>query len=161
MFQRKIFSFTQHYEAPSSVVFPLLCPERETEWVEPWKYDMIYSKSGYAELDCVFTTGFKSDGSFDTWVITRHEPDNLIEFVRFNSLRTIRYTIAIEDDGDGKCKSEWSQVITALSDEGSKFLETCTHEKFNRDMHLSEKMLNHYLKTGEALGLKDIENKYH
>jgi len=48
------------------VLFPLLCPVREYEWIEPWKCDMIYSDSGFAEQDCIFQTDFPHDGPKDT-----------------------------------------------------------------------------------------------
>jgi hypothetical protein len=31
------------------VVFPLLCPVREGDWLENWSHNTIFSKSGFAE----------------------------------------------------------------------------------------------------------------
>jgi hypothetical protein len=40
--------YTQTNDASPEIVFPLLCPVREAEWVPDWKYRMIYSQSGVA-----------------------------------------------------------------------------------------------------------------
>jgi hypothetical protein len=40
---------TIQVEAPPEKVFPLLCPVREYDWVEPWKCEMIYTDSGFVE----------------------------------------------------------------------------------------------------------------
>ncbi len=65
-------------------VFPLLCPVREYEWIDNWQCEVVYSDSGFAELDCVFKTRFPGDGPEDTWAVSRYEPPLLIEFVRVN-----------------------------------------------------------------------------
>ena len=41
-------------------IFPLLCPVREYEWLETWQCEMIYTKSGFTELDCIFKTSLPS-----------------------------------------------------------------------------------------------------
>ena len=53
-------------EAPPERVFPLLCPVREHEWIPAWKAEMVHSKSGFAELDCVFRTNNPLEGN-RTW----------------------------------------------------------------------------------------------
>jgi hypothetical protein len=35
--------FHEPVDAPPADVFPLLCPVREYEWIEPWSCDMIFS----------------------------------------------------------------------------------------------------------------------
>lgn len=54
--RRVTYEFTPTNDAPPDRVFPLLCPVREAEWVPDWKYQLIYSQSGFAEEGCVFTT---------------------------------------------------------------------------------------------------------
>jgi hypothetical protein len=53
---RVVHEFTQTNPAAPEKVFPLLCPVREGDWLLGWKYRLIYSDSGVAELGCVFTT---------------------------------------------------------------------------------------------------------
>jgi len=137
--------------AAPEAVFPLLCPVREHEWVEPWHCLMIYSRSGFAELDCIFQTDFPKDGATDTWVVSRYEPPRLIEFVRVNTLRTIRYTITLHPTGPGKTEAVVRQVVTALTQEGDRRLQQEPAEAYRAQMERVEEMLNHFLKTGERL----------
>lgn len=132
-------------------IFPLLCPVREYEWIQPWQCEMVYTQSGRAELDCVFKTHFAEDGPEDTWVVSRYEPPRHIEFVRVNSLRGIRYGIALSQRDDGSSKAVWTQVITGLNPDGDKFVAGCKDEAFRKKMGMLENMLNHFLKTGEML----------
>lgn len=73
--------FTHTISAPPSKIFPLLCPVREYEWIDGWTCKMIYSESGYAEKDCVFTTCFPR-GLEEIWSVSAYDPDrHIIQFV--------------------------------------------------------------------------------
>lgn len=39
--ERIVKSYTMHLCAPPADVFPLLCPVREYEWIEPRSCDMV------------------------------------------------------------------------------------------------------------------------
>ena len=49
-------SYSMTVDAPPAAVFPLLCPVRETEWVNDWRPKLVLSNSGFAEPVCVFIT---------------------------------------------------------------------------------------------------------
>jgi hypothetical protein len=70
--QRVTHQFTQTNLAPPETVFPLLCPVREADWVPGWQYRLIYSKSGFAELGCVFIT--EENHRETTWIVTEYDP---------------------------------------------------------------------------------------
>jgi len=142
---------TQHLLAPPSRVFPLLCPTREYAWIELWKCRLIYSATGFAERDCVFTTHFPGEGGQEVWVVSSYEPDREIQFVRTNDLRVIRYSIALSDNGDGTTDAVWRQVITTLNLRGNDWVRDVTQEQFRSEIKTLEKLLNHYLTTGEML----------
>lgn len=135
--------------AAPSRVFPLLCPTREYDWIDTWKCRMVYSESGHAEPDCIFKTDFPTDGPEDTWVVSRYEPPLLIEFVRVNTLRAIRYTISLRETAGGQTEAVWRQVITGLNKEGSSFVQDLDEAAFQKRMGEIELMLNHYLDTGQ------------
>jgi hypothetical protein len=139
---------------PPERVFPLLCPTREYDWIETWQCEMISSDSGFAEPDCVFRTSFPADGPPDTWVVSGYEPPDLIEFVRVNPLRCIRYTIALRQVRPQETEAEWSQIITALSSAGNDTVRGLTDEAYAQKMALLQRMLNHYLTTGRRLELQ-------
>lgn len=132
-------------------VFPLLCPSREYDWIDSWKCRMIYSDSGYAEADCIFQTDFPADGPEDTWVVCRFEPPLLIEFVRVNALRAIRYTIRLRETEGGGTEADWRQIITGLNAEGDSWVRSLQETAFQARMTELERMLEHYLKTGRML----------
>jgi len=155
--KRAIKKHTMLLEGNPEIVFPLLCPVREYEWIEPWKCDMIYSDSGLAEQDCVFQTDFPQDGPKDTWVLCRYEKPKLVEFIRVNGIRAIRYTITLRQIGDGKTESEWQQVITGLNDEGDKSVSSFSDGEFKRRMQMLQQMLNYYLTTGQMLKFSDTK----
>ena len=69
---RVIRSYTQKLRGKPADVFPLLCPVREREWARGWDPLAVYSMSGFAENDCIFTTGEENPESF--WVITDFDP---------------------------------------------------------------------------------------
>jgi hypothetical protein len=153
---RTIKKHTMLLASNPETLFPLLCPVREFDWIEPWRCKMVYSDSGFAEQDCIFQTNFPQDGPEDTWVVSRYEKPTLVEFVRVNGIRAIRYTITLRQVGEGRTESEWSQVVTGLSDEGNKFVEGLLDGDFSKRMQMLERMLNHYLTTGKMLKLSEI-----
>ena len=148
--RRMIKIAAQQLLAPPDKVFPLLCPTREYDWIEPWKCRLVYSESGYAEQDCIFVTDFAGEDE-DVWVVSVYRPSEEIQFVRFNGRRVIRYSITLTDNGDGTTTAEWKQVITGLNEEGNRLLEGLTDEAYRQEISVLERLLNHYLTTGKML----------
>ncbi len=149
--KRIVREYTQHLQAEPSQVFPLLCPVREYEWIEHWTCKMIYSDSGVAEENCIFTTNFPDDGGEDVWVVSHYEPSREIQFVIVNDRKVVRYSITLTDNGDGTTTAVWKQRITALNDLGNQALEHLTEKAYAHQMKTLETMLNHFLTTGEML----------
>ncbi|MGE5172675.1 MAG: hypothetical protein ACM3MD_02485 [Betaproteobacteria bacterium] len=152
---RKIkIRFVQRFQAPPSRVFPLLCPVREYEWIEPWQCEMLHSDSGIAEKNCVFRTHSPGESSDDVWVISHYEPNTRIEFVRVNALRTTCLSIALTDNGDGTTSAVNEQLLVGLTEQGNQLLDKMS-EGFSFEMRMGEAMLNHYLTTGKRLPFQD------
>jgi hypothetical protein len=154
--KRMVKRYEMQLAAEPEKVFPLLCPVREYEWIEPWRCDLVHSESGYAELDCVFKTAFPGDRPEDVWVVSRFEPPGQIQFVRINPIRAMRYSITLEANGDGTTTALWEQVITGLSPEGNALLESLSDERYRSEKKALELMLNHYLGTGSMLPLDRV-----
>jgi hypothetical protein len=79
--RRVAHEYTQTNPAAPERVFPLLCPVREADWIPGWRYKLIYSESGVAELGCVFTTEDRvvesekySSGSDEELILEKLEP---------------------------------------------------------------------------------------
>ncbi len=152
---RKIKSYTMNLDAGADEIFPLLCPVREYDWIQPWQCEMVYTDSGMAELDCVFKTNFPDDGPEDTWVVSRYEPPKHIEFVRINPIRSIRYCINVIQQEDGTTQAIWKQVITGLNSEGDNLVAAFTDEAYYGEMRILQNMMNHFFKTGEMLKIME------
>jgi hypothetical protein len=118
---RKTYSMSLDF--PPEQVFPLLCPVKEYDWIECWQCDLIHSDTGITELDCVFKTIFPDDEQEDTWVVSRYEPPALIEFVRINALRTLRYSLSLAKNDDDTTRLTWTQIFTGLSPEGDELIK--------------------------------------
>lgn len=153
---RITISYKMQLKGSPEKVFPLICPTREYDWIEPWKCNLIFSYSGLAELDCVFQTDYQTDGGLETWVVTRYEPSKTVQFIRTNPIKVIRYTVELIDNNDGSCSAVWEQLITGLNNEGNKYVFDYSDAKYVDEMSNLEKMLNYYLETGQMLKLEDI-----
>jgi hypothetical protein len=154
---KMIFKARQHFVACNQLlqfspdaVFPLLCPRREYEWIESWRGEIIYSKSGFAELDCVFSTEF-AGGAKEIWVVDQFYKNEKIQFIRFTESRVIRYCISLKDNNNGTTTATWEMTITSLNDEGDSYIENFSDTDYEGRIKGLEKMLNHYLATGGML----------
>ncbi len=136
--------------APHYIVFPLLCPKREYEWIPMWKCEILQSVSGYAELDCVFKTNFPNEEE-ETWIIDRYESGELIQFVRYSHSKIIRYCIKLAANHNNTTTALWQQSIISLNSEGNRLIKNFSYDNFKKEIKMLEKMLNHYLSTGEML----------
>jgi hypothetical protein len=148
---RTVKTHTMHLAGSPAEIFPLLCPVREYEWIEPWRCELVYSDSGVAELDCIFKTRFPKDGPEDIWVVSKYDPPNQIEFVRVNGLRAVRYCINLRQNDENGTAAEWRQVITGLSPEGNELVGKYADDRYYEEMKIIEMMLNHFLSTGTML----------
>ena len=151
MSKRVVVSYLMQVPGTPQEVFPLLCPVREYEWIDTWDCKVIHTNSGVAELDCVFRTAFPQDGSLDTWVVSCYEPNQRIEFVRVNTLRTIHFCIHLENAEDGQSSWRWTHTLTGLTDEGDQLISNMTDAVFAQRLSVLEQKLSHFLRTGLML----------
>jgi len=152
-------TYNQINNAPPEVVFPLLCPVREKEWIDGWDYEMIYSKSGLIEKGCTFST--PHHGNEQTiWYVTEYDKVNYrIEFVRFSPNEEIaRINIILLNNGDGTTTSSITYQYTALNDLKKDWIQDKLENEFIESMIWWEKSINHYLEKGEKL-MRQISTK--
>jgi hypothetical protein len=144
--------YRQTIGAPPESVFPLLCPVREAEWLDGWRYAMIYSESGMIEEGAVFST--PHEGEEDTvWIVTKHDPEKWeIEFTRFTpNSRTCVLRIAVGADTENRSLVDIAYTYTATTPAGNDFIEGLTEETFLKAVVFWETSMNHFLETGEKL----------
>lgn len=150
--KQRTFTFTQTNSASIDKVFPLLCPVRETEWLDGWSARIIYSQSGYIEKNCVFATPH-TDGQETIWLVTQYDPQKyLIEFVRLTPGENIvRINIElIAADADATLTTIRYQY-TGLSEAQNEFIASGLEASFRSAMLWWERAINHFLETGNKL----------
>ena len=147
---KRIYCQTIH--AAPEVIFPLLCPVKEVDWLDGWEFKMIFSGSGLAEKGAVFTTAY--NGEEDTvWLITQHNKINYkVEFVRVTpGSRASILNIEVKAQDDETSNVHISYEYTATSDLGNKFIDEFTEETFLKAVKFWEESMNYYLRTGSKL----------
>jgi hypothetical protein len=147
---RAVRSYTQRLIGTPELVFPLLCPVREADWIQGWDPLRVISSSGLAEPDCVFiTAGAPTDA---VWYITRHEPqDGFVEMIRIApSVTACRLTIQLRRVAGGS-EALVTYAHTSLGPEGDAFVASFTEAYYAKFMQDWEARINHYLRTGAAL----------
>jgi len=142
-------SFTQKLNAPPDQVFPLLCPVRESEWVNGWHPRLVASDSGLAELDCVFVTAAGPQEAI--WMITRYEPTKHLEIIKVIPGIVVGKIVIHLATASGGSKAAISYTFTALGPDGDRVVNEFTQSHFDEFMLTWETELNHYLATGERL----------
>jgi len=152
--RRLVVSCNQLLNFKPEKVFPLLCPQREYEWIESWRGKIIYSESGFAELDCVFSTELPGN-TREIWITDRYVENKRIQFIRYSPSRVIRYNITLTDNNDGTTTARWEQTITSLNAEGNSYIGNFSNAVYEKLIRALENMLNHYLATGEMLKMDE------
>jgi hypothetical protein len=134
-------------------IFPLLCPTREYDWLDGWGCELLYSRTGVAEMDCIFKTVFIANKT-STWVVDVYQPNEKIQFCIIIEGGIIRNSITLHEKPDGTTIVTFYWTITAFNEAGYGFLKEVSIENFQIIVKGTERMINHYLDTGEMLRLR-------
>ncbi len=138
--------FTCTVPGKPEVVFPLLCPVREYEWIEGWRGELIYSDSGVAEDNCIFKTDMHGDPMI--WSAIAYEPNRHVEYLAIaNPHFVMRLSIELEAAGSEQTKMIWRHTFTGLSDAGNQHVAAT---KADHTKQVCEK-LEYFLKTVKKL----------
>ena len=134
--------------APPETVFPLLCPVREEEWIPGWKATVLHSRSGRAELGCVFTTR-DEDGRERVWTITRHDAGSgTLQLVQFLAgLCVVRLDISLRAEAGGT-RATWTYAVAALAPSPAGHLAAYAESPFRARMARLERLLEAFLTSG-------------
>jgi hypothetical protein len=151
-------SVTREIRASPSKIFPLACPVEELRWIPEWDYQLIYSKSGVNETNCIFTEDKSGPHFFEkpvttTWVTTIHDPDNFhISFqLNLGGKAVIRLNVRLREVGAEVSSCTWHMVFTALDEEANAMAEDTIRVKLEFIMTFLADALKHYCETGEML----------
>lgn len=152
---RKKLSYAHHLSAPPETVFPLLCPVLEVEWAPGWMPEMVLSRSGVCEQDCVFVTPpeMPSEPQNSIWIVSKHDPANwALEMYKVAPEHTIsKLEISLVGESGNSTTAHISYEITSIGAAGDAFMEEFTEDWYKTFMVDWEKAMNHYLSTGKMI----------
>ena len=127
----------------------------EAEWVPDWMPDLVISKSGVCEQECIFITPpeMPSEANKPIWIVTKHDAENWArEMYKVVPEHTIsKLGITLESDITNSTTALVSYEITAIGAAGEKFMEEFTKEWYQGFMEEWEQQLNYYLKAGKKI----------
>lgn len=155
---KRDFSADMLVNAPVEEVFPLFCPTRENYWLPNWEEmcTLLWSESGFAELGAIFQTRYNN--LLETWVISRYDHLQKVEFVRHNPNLITRMSIEVESRGE-KTAAKWSQSKVALTEEGKSLLDKESPESYSTLINKLEILLNHYTSTGRMMSEESLRSR--
>jgi hypothetical protein len=141
---RLVRTFVQHIVAPPEALFPLLCPEREKEWLPGWDARMIHSASGFAERGAVFETSHTHGRTL--WLITEYDPPRRIAFARWQpDALVVHIEIVLARHHTGGTAAGISYTFTATSETGAGALASMGEDVWLENMRAWEANLNAWL----------------
>lgn len=151
-FKRKSQSYQKVLGASPEEIFPLLCPTRELDWINGWDCDLIYTSTGYAEKDCVFSTPKGSVFDSGIWIFTQIEPNEKVELLRtLQDSLVIHVRITLKDNNDGTITGMWEEKYTAINEQGNEIIENISEPD---TQFLLE--LDYYIKNGELMKCNEL-----
>lgn len=115
-------------------VFACFCPVAERQWAPGWQCVMVYSQSGVAEKNCVFTTRHSPLPTM-VWVCSIYDVDQEVEYVRVTPEHFVTSINILTTPIDNATRCVVTYTHTALSPGGAAFIEHhFTPEQFAADI---------------------------
>jgi hypothetical protein len=133
------------FKTSAEILFPLLCPTTEYDWIPGWSCQLLHSDSGYAEYNVVVRTSFF--GSEEIWVCTRYEPNKAVEYTRFSQNYCAKMEISLVEHGDGITRGTFVMRTSALNPDGNQAVEEL--ESAGEQIEGLLGVLEHYVVTGK------------
>ncbi len=139
-------------------IFPLACPVEELRWIHNWEYELVYTKSGVNENNCIFRETMLAPLLFNqtfptTWIATVHDPEKCrMHFVLLPADKAvIKVEFQCNQLGSDISRCTWYMTFTALDEETNKMAENEVRENMNTIMTFLSGSLKHYCEIGEML----------
>jgi hypothetical protein len=138
-------SFVQTIEADPIEVFPLLCPEREKEWLPGWDARMIHSTSGVAEHGAVFES--RHEAGKTIWIVTDYDSPRKIAFARWQpDGLVVHIEICLGRHHGGGTAVCISYTHTAINASGEIALAKLDNDSWLRSMASWQESMNKWLR---------------
>jgi len=142
--------YRQTLHAAPERVFPLLCPEREKDWLPGWQARMLHSASGVAEPRAVFATP-GHDGTEIVWVVAEHRPPDRVHFVRWHpGSMVVDLELDLSSPAPGTTWLDIRYTYTAIAPAGRAAIEAMTLEQWHAQMQNWQTHLDAWLQANPA-----------
>ena len=150
--QRRHFQASYPMAVPADELWELACPVREYEWEKTWDIELLYSESGVGEKAAIIRHDRPGQGGEDVWIFPVYDkPSRRVVGVRRNAVRLAVYRFHYDVNDQELCTAMHSEVtLTALNDEGERWLETQNQEDFANEMLAVKEQLEHRINSGEV-----------
>ena len=147
---RLIREYRQTLGGTPEQVFPLLCPEREKDWLPGWDARWIHSDTGLAEPNAVFATR-NDDGPETIWVVAGHVPSSRVHFVRWHpGVMVVHIELGLTSPQPGSTWLDIRYMYTATSSPGRAQIQAMTPAQWHAQMKNWEDHLNAWLAAHPA-----------
>jgi hypothetical protein len=134
----------QTIHATPERVFPLLCPEREKEWLPGWDARMLFSASGVAERGAVFET--RNEAGRTLWIVTEYDPPRRLAFVRWQPEGlVVHIEILLGRHHEGSSAVCISYTCTSVDEAGEAALGGMEEDSWLRTMAFWQGSMNEWL----------------
>jgi len=132
-------------------IFGLFDPIGEKKWSEEWNPNMIFLASTISQ-GTVFTTKNK-EGPDTIWIITELNKEHCkIAYTAVTpAFRVTLIEISCDPDGSSHTKAHVTYAITALSEDGNRYVDSFSEEHYQKWMIGWETAINHYLQHGSPM----------
>lgn len=132
---RLVREYRQTLHADPVRVFPLLCPEREKDWIPGWQSRWIHAASGLAEPRAVFATPGPGAAAEIIWVVAEHRPPSRVHFVRWHpGSMVVDIELDLSSAGAGLTWLDVRYTYTAIAPAGRAAIEAMTIEQWHAQM---------------------------
>jgi hypothetical protein len=146
---RLVRTFVQDILAPPEAVFPLLCPEREKEWLPGWDVRMIHSASGVAERGAVFETAHPAGRTL--WLVAEYDPPRRIAFARWQpDGLLVHIEIVLARTHSGGTAVGICYTFTAVNEAGASALAAMGEEAWLKNMSTWQASMNAWFAKAAA-----------
>jgi len=143
--KRAGFTTERAFRTSPEALASLICPAREYDWIPGWSCEVLHSESGYAEFGAVFRTTFR--GREETWVCTRYEPNQAIDWAITGQGTTSKLEFSVIDNHDGTVTGRWVISISPLAEDQNQTEDELAQG--GRQFEGLLDLLEHYVHTGE------------
>ena len=135
----------------ADVVFPLFCPVREGEWLESWNPGVIYSNTGVAEPECVFTSPDRYGSAM--WLVSHYDPAaRAIHMVKIApELTACLLKIGVRTLSESGSEVSVTYSHTAISPAGKEFVDGFSEAAYSRIMAHWKAALEYFFEHGSPM----------